>query len=134
MIIPAIRYRDPEAALLFLVGVLGLDEHAVRRDDDGAFLHAELRLGDGLVSIRGLAGQGRPAAPPADPAGRAGPGSMTIYAVVPDPAHLHARVLESGAQIVAPLSGEGPGGSAFSVADPEGHVWTFGSYNPLSRD
>ncbi|WP_414897436.1 VOC family protein [Rhodovulum sp. YEN HP10] len=134
MIIPAIRYRDPEAALLFLVGVLGLDEHVVRRDGEGGFLHAELRLGEGLVSIRGPAGPGRLGPPPAGPEGRAAPDSLTIYAVVPDPARLHARVREAGARIVAPLSGDGPGGSAFSVADPEGHVWTFGSYNPLSQD
>ena len=36
MLIPATRYRDPEAALAFLTDVLGMTARAVYRDETGA--------------------------------------------------------------------------------------------------
>ena len=131
MIIPATRYRDPEAALLFLVGVLGLDEHAVFRDEDGNLLHAQLRLGDGLMMF-GPRGDGGFDAHLVDPAETGGRETTTIYAVVPDVAERYARAVEAGARIVMPLEEQSYGGVSFSVADPEGHIWTFGDYDPLA--
>ncbi|MBL3568836.1 glyoxalase [Rhodovulum sp. BSW8] len=132
MIIPATRYRDPEAALLFLVGVLGLEEQAVYRDDEGNLIHAELRLGDGLMMF-GPAGRGGLDPHLADPGEIGGRETTTIYAVVPDATDLHGRAVEAGARIVMPLAEQSHGGTSFSVADPEGHIWTFGTYNPLAR-
>jgi len=130
MIIPATRYRDPEAALLFLVGVLGLEEHAVFRDEDGNLVHAELRLGDGMVMI-GPWGTGAFDAHMIDPGETGGRETTTVYAVVPDAAAVHARAAEAGARILMPLEEQAYGGRSFSVADPEGHIWTFGEYDPL---
>lgn len=129
MIIPATRYRDPEAALLFLVGVLGLEEHVVYRDGNGDLTHAELRLGDGLVMI-GPWGKGALDAHLIDPAQTGGRETTTIYAVVPDAAQVHDRATAAEARILMPLQEQSYGGRSFSVADPEGHIWTFGEYDP----
>jgi uncharacterized glyoxalase superfamily protein PhnB len=64
-----------------------------------------------------------------DPA-RAGGETTTIYVVVADVAACHARAAAAGAEIVIGLRTEDHGGESFSARDPEGHVWTFGSYDP----
>ncbi|MDF0600881.1 VOC family protein [Psychromarinibacter sp. C21-152] len=129
MLIPATRYRDPEAALVFLRDVLGLEEHAVYRGDDGKILHVQMRLGRGLMMF----------GPPQDnafqqsmvmPEEIGGRETTTIYAVVSDVAAVHRRAEAAGARILVPLEPQPQGGVSFSLADPEGHVWTFGDYDP----
>ena len=131
MIIPATRYRDPEAALLFLVGVLGLEEHAVFRDGDGNLIHAQLRLGNGLMMF-GPKRDGGFDAHLIDPKETGGRETTTIYAVVPDVAERYARVQDAEARVIMALEEQEHGGVSFSVADPEGHIWTFGDYDPLA--
>jgi len=132
MIIPATRYRDPEAALLFLVGVLGLEEHAVVRDENGDLIHAELSLGDGLMMF-GPKTDGGFQEHMIDPKDTGGRETTSIYVVVADVAERHARAAEAEARIVMPLEEQAHGGQRFSVADPEGHIWTFGDYDPKAR-
>jgi uncharacterized glyoxalase superfamily protein PhnB len=131
MLIPATRYRDPEAALTFLRDVLGLEEGAVFRDEGGAIAHAQMRCGAGLMMF----GPERATAfdrfmvAPGEIGGRE---TTTIYAVVDDVAARHDRAVAGGARVVMPLEPQPQGGRSFSVADPEGHIWTFGDYDPLA--
>ncbi|MFV0515614.1 MAG: VOC family protein [Jhaorihella sp.] len=129
MLIPAARYHDCEAALAFITGVLGLEEHAVFRDERGGIVHAQIRLGQGLMMF-GPPHGGRFDAMMADPR-EAGGVTTTIYAVVDDVAARHGRIAAAGAEIVMPLEDQDYGGSSFSVRDPEGHIWTFGDYDPF---
>lgn len=128
MLIPATRYVDCEAALAFLTDVLGLEPLAVHRNEAGQILHAEMRLGAGVMMFgppRGGDFDALMVAP-----GRAGGATTTIYAVVEDVAALHERARAAGAEIVMPLEEQPYGGSNFSVRDPEGHIWSFGDYAP----
>ena len=63
---------------------------------------------------------------------RAGGETTTIYAVVDDVAAHHDRAVQAGAEIVMPLETQDYGGSSFTLRDPEGHVWSFGDYDPRS--
>ena len=130
MLIAATRYDDCEAALAFLTGVLGLREHAVHRDGDGAIVHAELVLGQGMVMFgpRRKGGFDRFMVSPRDAGGE----TTTIYAVVDDLQARHDRAVAAGADIVMPLERQDYGGSNFSLRDPEGHVWSFGDYDPFA--
>ena len=130
MLIAATRYHDCEAALAFLTDVLGLAEHAVFRDDKGAIVHAQLVLGQGMVMFGPWNGGdfGRLMVDPS----KAGGETSTVYAVVDDVAALHDRIAAAGAEIVMPLEAQDYGGSSFSVRDPEGHVWSFGDYDPYA--
>lgn len=132
MLIPATRYRDPEAALAFIRDVLGLAELAVFRDEDGRIVHAEMELGRGVMMF----------GPDQDndfqqvmvhPDEVGGRETTTIYAVVPDPAPCFDRCTAAGARIIQPLEAQPQGGSSFSVSDPEGHIWTFGDYEPRAH-
>lgn len=131
MLIPATRYRDPEAALRFLRDVLGLEEHAVYRSDNGTIQHAQMRAGAGIMMF-GPPNDGPFERFMADPNDIGGRETTTIYAVVPDVAARHARAVAAGADILLPLKEQDYGGQAFTVADPEGHIWTFGDYDPVA--
>ncbi len=129
MLIPATRYHDCDAALTFMTDVLGLEPHAVHRGEDGAIVHAEMKLGTGLMMF-GPWDKGPFSAFMADP--RAAGGETTsIYAVVSDLAARYDRVVAAGAEVIMPLESQDYGGSNFSVRDPEGHVWSFGDYDPM---
>lgn len=121
---PTIRYRDADAALAWLGEAFGFVPHAVHRDDDGTIAHAELAFGEGLVMLG--------AVPPAGAANRLEyeQGVTSTYAYAEDPDPLHARAIAAGAVEAAPLRDTDYGSREFSVRDPEGHVWSFGTYRP----
>jgi uncharacterized glyoxalase superfamily protein PhnB len=117
-IFPALRYRDANAALEWLQRAFGFSEKAVYRGDDGTVHHAELQLGAGMVML----GQ-QPEAAPSD--------AQTIYVVVDDPNAHHERAAAAGAEIVRPLEDMEYGSREYSARDPEGHLWSFGTYDPF---
>ena len=125
-IFPALHYREPEAALEWLKHAFGFEEKAVYRGDDQRIVHAELRLGDGLVMFGGL---------PTDTAGSGdGQPPVTIYAVVSDPDGHYERARAAGAEIVRELSDQPYGSREYSARDPEGNLWSFGTYDPYVAD
>ncbi len=105
MLIPALRYHDCDAALTFLTNVLGLDEHAVFRDDQGHVQHAQLTFGGGMVMIGPVTADefGAFMVQPDDTQGRA---TVAIYAVVHDVAARHKRAVAAAVEIVMPLRSE----------------------------
>ena len=129
MLIPATRYRDPNAAFDFLRDVFGLEEHAVYRSDDGKIMHAEMKLGTGLMMF-GPPSDGPFEAFMADPSELQGRETTTIYAVIKDVQARYKIVCDAGAKVLVPLEKQFYGGSSFSVADLEDHVWTFGDFDP----
>lgn len=118
---PAFRADDAPALIRFLVDVLGFDETVVHRDGD-AVAHAELAWPEGggvmLGSVRD---------DPDDP-WPAVPGTAACYVVTADPDAVHARAVAAGAEIVrAPFTTD-YGSRDFSLRDPEGNRWQFGTY------
>ena len=129
MIIPATRYRDPEAALAFLTGALGFREHAVYRDADGTILHAQLAMGDGIFMF-GPEDRATPFGRYMVSPGQAGGETTSTYVVVGNVVGHHARAAAAGVEIILPLEEQPYGGQSYSVRDPEGHLFTFGDYHP----
>jgi uncharacterized glyoxalase superfamily protein PhnB len=123
-VFPGLRYQDPVAAIAWLGRAFGLREHFVVRGGDGTIQHAELAWGDGYVMLGGHSdgSDGRLALPE-------GPGQL--YLVVPPDeidAH-HDRAVAAGAQVLRKLEDTGYD-RGYTVADPEGNAWSFGSYRP----
>ncbi|MDH4609806.1 VOC family protein [Pseudomonas sp. BN102] len=127
--IPCLRYRDAPAAIAWLCRTFGFVEHLVVAEQDDSIAHAQLNLGGGMVMLGSVRDNeyGRQLQQP-DEAG--GLGSQGIYLVVADVDAVHARALAAGATIVLPLKDEDYGGRGFSCRDPEGHLWSIGSYDP----
>ncbi len=119
---PALRYRDARAAIEWLERAFGFERDAVYEGPDGAIAHAELRLGQGMIML-GSEGE----AP-----GQLGhhAGQTWAYVVVEDPDSHHERAVSAGAEIVVELSDRDFGSRDYSARDPEGNLWTFGTYRP----
>ncbi|MGY0233722.1 VOC family protein [Longispora urticae] len=119
---PGLRYADAPAALDFLVRAFGFVETArYPGAEPNSIGHAELRwpAGGGVMlgSVR------------ADSVIRdlsAGAGS--VYVVADDVDALFDRALAAGATVVRELKEEEYGSRGFTVRDPEGVYWSFGTY------
>ena len=125
---PILTYRDARAALAFLHDAFGFEETSVfARDDDPTIVeHAEMRwpLGGGIML--GTAGKDD------SPFGRRVPGDVAVYIVRDDPDGLYARAMRAGAEIVRDLVDEDYGSRGFTVRDPDGNLWSFGTYRGSS--
>jgi len=121
---PCFAYRDARAAIAFLVTAFGFEERAVyaRDDDPNVVEHAELRwpLGGGIML--GTSGKDD------SPFGSRQPGTESTYVVCQDPDGLFERATGAGAELVRGLVDEDYGSRGFTVRDPEGNLWSFGTY------
>ncbi len=124
-IYPAVRYADGNAAIAFLTAALGAEEREVYRDAAGAIHHAEIAIEDSVVFV----GQFRePQAPGASaPAGQS---AISLYLVVADPDAHHERAVAAGAKVTRELVDTDYGSREYSIVDPEGNGWSFGTYDP----
>ena len=55
-------------------------------------------------------------------------GVAATYVVTDEPDALFERAMAVGAELVHGLSDEDYGSRGFSVRDPEGNIWSFGTY------
>jgi uncharacterized glyoxalase superfamily protein PhnB len=131
-VIPALRYRDPSAAVTWLCEAFGLREHLVVRGDDGAVHHAQLTFGAGMIML-GPGGDSAFDELVRPPVQGGPPGAMSVYLVVVDADVHEATAAAAGADIVMPSADQPYGGRLYSCRDPEGHVWSFGTYDPWAE-
>ena len=128
-IFPTLRYRDANAAIEWLKDVFGFEEKAVYRGDDGAVMHAELRLGAGLIML----GQHRPGGFFGDAEPSADTSPAAIYVVLEDVDAHHARAKERGADVFRDLVDQDYGSREYGARDLEGNRWSFGTYDPYAQ-
>jgi uncharacterized glyoxalase superfamily protein PhnB len=121
-IYPVLKYSDAHAAIDFLERAFGFHRHVVHENEEGAVVHAELRFGDQVVMLSS-AGVG-------DPAYDQGLGRTTVYVVVDEVDALFDTAKAAGAEIVLAPTDQDYGSRDFSVRDPEGNIWSFGTYRP----
>jgi uncharacterized glyoxalase superfamily protein PhnB len=122
MIIPALRYKDAKAAIDFLERAFGFERKEVFENEDGIVAHAELTHGRGMVML-GTSGIGDKQFETAH---------SSIYVIVADPDALHERAKAAGAEISRELQDTDYGSREFTARDPEGNVWSFGTYDPFA--
>jgi uncharacterized glyoxalase superfamily protein PhnB len=127
--IPCLRYRDAPAAIDWLCRVFGFEQHLVVPDDAGGIAHAQLVLDGGMVMLGSARdnGYGQLVKQPDEVGGAQ---TQTSYLVVHDADAVHARAVAAGARIALALQDEDYGGRGFSCYDPEGHLWSVGTYDP----
>jgi uncharacterized glyoxalase superfamily protein PhnB len=122
---PVLRYRDAHAAIDFLCEAFGFERNAVYEGEGGAVEHAQLAYAGGMVML----------STERDDDDRGwGPhaGQAWIYVVVDDPDAHHARAKAAGATIIRDLEDQDYGSRDYSARDPEGNIWSFGTYNPAT--
>ena len=119
---PVLKYRDAHAAFDFLERAFGIERLNVFEGEKGGVGHAELSF-DGQVVMSGSADEG-------DQRFNEGIGRASVYVVVDDPDSLHARARDAGAEIVMEPTDQPYGSRDFIARDPEGNLWSFGTYRP----
>ena len=128
-IMPAMRYRDANAAIDWLCNVFGFERHAVYPGPDNSIGHAELTLGGGMIML-GSARDDEYGRGFKSPSELGNVETRSVYIVVPDADAVYGRAKAAGGVIVRELQNTGYGSREFSVKDPEGHSWSVGTYNP----
>ncbi|MET0320018.1 MAG: VOC family protein [Duganella sp.] len=128
-VVPCLRYRDAPAAIRWLSDTFGFEPQLVVPNDDGTIAHAQLTFGNGMIMLSSVFNTefGRLMKQPAE-VGRFV--TQSIYLVVNDADHVYGRVLESGADVLLEIKDEDYGGRGFTCRDPEGHLWSIGTYDP----
>jgi uncharacterized glyoxalase superfamily protein PhnB len=121
-IYPVLKYSDAPAAIDFLERAFGFQRHAVHEGEAGAIVHGELRFGDQVVMVSS-AGAGNPVYDQ-------GLGRTTVYVAVDEVDTLHDTAKAAGAEIVLAPTDQDYGSRDFSARDPEGNIWSFGTYRP----
>ena len=97
------------------------------RGDDGVVVHAQMSLGPGIVMFGSIHGR--------DPDQLQSPrtlGGMTqgIYVAIDDVDAHCERARAAGAEIAREPEDTDYGSREYAARDPEGHVWSFGTYRP----
>lgn len=128
-IVPALRYRDCNAAVAWLCEVFGFEKQAVYPGEDGQIVHAQLSFGNGMIMLGPVADTpfGRMMKQP-DEIGLCE--TQAPYLVVTDADAVYARAKQAGAKIELDIQDEDYGGRGFTCRDPEGHLWNVGTYDP----
>ena len=128
-VIPLLRYRDAPVAIDWLTRVLGFEKHLVVPDANSGIAHATLTFGNGMIMLSSIADTPfNELMKQPDEIG--GAETQSCYLMVPDADVLHARVLAANSKVVIAIKDEDYGGRGFSCLDPEGHLWSVGSYDP----
>lgn len=126
-IYPAVRYNDARAAIEWLKSALDFEEKEVYAGEGDTVAHAELQLAGNLIMLGSAKGG------PYDSRSK-NPGVMDgIYIGLDGDAEIdaaYARAKASGADIIRELEDTDYGSHEFGVRDPEGHIWSFGTYRP----
>lgn len=129
-IIPTLRYRDAKKAIAWLCNAFGFETHACYESPTGEVMHAELKFGTGVIMIGQVADT--PFAKfmkhPDEIDNKRN--THCCYVVVADPDAHYERAKSAGAKILMELTTKDYGGRDYTCADPEGYVWSFGSYAP----
>jgi uncharacterized glyoxalase superfamily protein PhnB len=125
-IYPALRYRDARAAIRWLCDAFGFVAQAVYDGEDDTIAHAQLTYEEGMIMLGSIREDDFAMKPPKE----LGHTSGAIYVAVDDPDAHYARAKAAGAEIVREPTDQEYGSRDYSARDPEGYLWSFGTYRP----
>jgi PhnB protein len=121
----AVNSRDAEALIGFLVDTFGFEAQlVVPGAEPGVVEHSQLRWPEGGIVQVGTADR------PDNVFSQRPVGIENLYVITARPDDVYQRCLAAGVPVVREPSSPDydPTGSNFTVADPDGNLWTFGTY------
>ncbi|MGC0418878.1 VOC family protein [Embleya sp. AB8] len=124
-LVPTLRYNDAPAAIKFLQDAFGMTAVLVVPGDGDIVHHAELTFGNSMVMLGTNLPEG------CGDQLRWPVGGSSIYAMLDGDVDAHCeRAVAAGASVVLAPKDEDYGGRGYTVRDPEGNLWSFGTYRP----
>ncbi len=130
-LVPVLRYRDVAAAAAWLETAFGFERKTLINASEGGAIYAELVHGRGTIMLVPV-GQSDLDAHMRQPDELGGIETQTCYVTVSDADAHQERAVDGGADIVLPLSGVSANQRGYSCRDLEGHIWNFGTYEPVA--
>ena len=124
------RYRNVAAAVEWLCTAFGVETDALVTGDDNSVIYAQLVWGPSIIMIVSV-GQSHLDGLMRQPGEVGGAETQSCYLVVADVEKHYARAKAAGAEIVLEMVGGEIGRRGYSCRDPEGHIWSFGTYDPF---
>ncbi len=128
-LVPALRYRDPDTAIPWLINAFGFEQHSIVTSDDGKAAYAQL-MHRGSLIIVGPVRDSELDRLMKQPDEIGGVETQSCYLVVEDADAHYVRARAAGAKILLKLKSDDNGGRGYTCADPEGHIWNFGTFDP----
>jgi uncharacterized glyoxalase superfamily protein PhnB len=125
MMYPILGYRDLRAAIDWLCRVFSFEPLEVMRNEDGTYVHVELRLGDGVIMPTSREKEGDPDNPWNQDLATQG-----VYVAIDGVDAHYERAMAEGAEIPRPLATTDWGSREYTARDLEGNLWAFGTYRP----
>lgn len=128
-IYPSFRYRDPSRMVDWLTEVIGF-ELRVKYGEGNDIHHAELSFGSSMIMVGNARDDdyGALVGSPGEPGGK------SLYVAVENADRLYARIKAAGGEILQELHDKDYGSRDFTCRDPEGNVWSFGTYWPKATN
>ena len=126
---PALRYRNAAKMIDWLGEAFGFSVRA-RYGEGDVVHHAELIFGSSMIMLGTVRDDdyGKMVGEPGTGGGK------SIYIAVEDADAAYARAKKAGAVIIQELVDRDYGSREFICSDPEGNVWSFGTYWPKAGD
>ncbi|QPC88068.1 glyoxalase [Mesorhizobium sp. NBSH29] len=128
-IFPTMRYADAGRMIDWLQQAFGFIVHA-RYGEGGRVDHAQLSFGSSMIML----GSDRDDAFCKIVGSPGQPGGKAIYVAVANVDAVHARAVAAGATIEEPPTDRDYGSREFICRDPEGNIWSFGTYYPKAHE
>ncbi|MDQ3715392.1 MAG: VOC family protein [Actinomycetota bacterium] len=120
---PCLNYTDARTAMRYLVDVLGFEETALYTAESGDVVtHAEARWPEGGGVMFGSAGRED------SEFSTKAVGASSVYVITDDPDSVYERAISGGAEITREMEEADYGSRGFTVRDPEGNLFSFGTY------
>jgi uncharacterized glyoxalase superfamily protein PhnB len=127
-LIPNLVYHDADEAIIWLDRAFGFTVLLRVEGEGGRIDRAQLVRGEMMIMLSSTRD---------DDYGKnfdtpkvTGTSTQGAYIIVEDVAAAYERALAAGAQAIMPLRKQDYGGEGFTVSDLEGHIRSFGDYDP----
>jgi uncharacterized glyoxalase superfamily protein PhnB len=130
-IVPSLRYRNAIAAIDWLIAAFGFEKQAVYLGPDNVtVMHAQLTFGNGMIMLGSVDNGGEAGKFMVQPDEIGLRETQGIYLIVSDADAVYATAKAAGATMALDIRDMDYGGRAFTCRDLEGHLWSFGTYDP----
>jgi len=128
-IYPTFRYKNAAMMIDWLQKAFGFTVHA-KHMDGKKVAHAELALGSSMIMLGEARDDeyGRMVGHPGENGGK------SIYIAAEDTDAAYKRAKAAGAEILEEPTDRDYGSREFICRDPEGNVWSFGTYWPKAHE
>lgn len=131
-IIPTMKYKNAQTAIKWLCNAFGFKKHLVVEGANNTIAHAQLTYGNSMIMLSSEI-ENEYGKLVKTPQSINGNNTQASYIIVEKINEHYKKAVAAGAKIIIENKDEEYGGRAYTCKDPEGYIWSFGSYNPWAE-